>query len=139
MGEVMRMSTPESRLRPWLNRMGRLFLSAIFIRSAITKILAPQATQAYMAQFQVPGWLLIPTILVLLLGGLSVLVGYKARWGAACLIGFLIPATLIFHTDFSKNIEVIQFWKNLALIGGLLLVIANDAGGRAGRPDASEP
>jgi len=131
----MLMSTPESQLRRWLTRMGRLFLSAIFIRSAITKILDPQGTQAYMAKFQVPGWLLIPTILVLLLGGLSVLVGYKARWGAAFLIGFLIPATLIFHTDFSKKIEVIQFWKNLALIGGLLLVMADDSGAGAAHPE----
>ncbi|WP_448380144.1 DoxX family protein [Gloeomargarita sp.] len=124
---VTRMAMSESPTRRWLTRLGRLFLAAIFIRSAITKILDPQGTQAYMAQFQVPGWLLFPTIVVLLLGGVSVLLGYYARWGAALLIGFLIPATLIFHTDFRQNIEVIQFWKNLALIGGLLLVMAEDS------------
>ncbi len=122
------MSTLESHLQRWLPGVARVLLSAIFIRSAFTKILDPQGTQATMAKFQVPGLLLIPTILVLLLGGLSVLLGYKARWGAALLIGFLIPATLIFHTDFSQNIQVIQFWKNLGLLGGLLLVVSYGSG-----------
>ncbi|MEN9217224.1 MAG: DoxX family protein [Gloeomargarita sp. HHBFW_bins_162] len=122
------MPTPESPLQRWLPLVARVFLSAIFIRSGITKMLNPSGTQAYMEKFQVPGVLLVPTIVVLLVGGLSVLLGYKARWGAALLIGFLIPATLIFHTDFSQNIEVIQFWKNLALMGGLLLVVAYGSG-----------
>ncbi|MCS7030161.1 MAG: DoxX family protein [Gloeomargarita sp. SKYG116] len=117
-----------SVLQSWVPLVARVFLSAVFIRAGITKILNPEGTQAYMAKFGVPGWLLIPTIMVLLVGGLSVLLGYKARWGAALLIGFLIPATLIFHTDFSQNLEVIQFFKNLALMGGLLLVVAYGAG-----------
>lgn len=117
-----------SVLQSWVPLVARVFLSAVFIRAGITKILNPEGTQAYMAKFGVPGWLLIPTIIVLLVGGLSVLLGYKARWGAALLIGFLIPATLIFHTDFSQNLEVIQFFKNLALMGGLLLVVAYGAG-----------
>ncbi|MEN9206641.1 MAG: DoxX family protein [Gloeomargarita sp. GMQP_bins_120] len=115
-------------VQSWVPLVARVFLSAVFIRAGITKILNPEGTQAYMAKFGVPGWLLIPTIIVLLAGGLSVLLGYKARWGAALLIGFLIPATLIFHTDFSQNIEVIQFFKNLALMGGLLLVVSYGAG-----------
>jgi putative oxidoreductase len=111
------MSTLESHLQRWLPGVARVLLSAIFIRSAFTK----QGTQATMAKFQVPGLLLIPTILVLLLGGLSVLLGYRARWGAALLIGFLMPATLIVHTDFSQDMQVTQFWKNLGLLGGCCL------------------
>ncbi len=124
----MGMSNRDQPWQRWLPLVARVLLSAVFIRSAITKILDPSGTKAYMEQFQVPGVLLIPTILVLLLGGLSVLLGYQARWGAALLIGFLMPATLIFHTDFSQKIEVIQFWKNLALMGGLLLVVAYGSG-----------
>ncbi|MCS6782805.1 MAG: DoxX family protein [Gloeomargarita sp. SKYBB_i_bin120] len=112
----------------WVSLVARVFLSAVFIRAGVTKILNPAGTQAYMAKFGVPGWLLVPTIVVLLVGGISVLVGYRARWGAALLIGFLIPATLIFHTDFRQNLEVIQFFKNLALMGGLLLVVAYGSG-----------
>jgi putative oxidoreductase len=65
---------------------------------------------------------------VLVGGGLSVLLGYKARLGALLLIGFLIPATLIFHTNFSEPQQEIQFMKNLGLMGGLLMVVAFGAG-----------
>ena len=110
--------------------VARILLSAIFIKSAIDKIMDPAGTQAYMQQHGMPlaGILLIPTILVLLMGGLSVLLGYKARLGALLLVGFLIPASLIFHTDFSQKIQVIQFMKNLGLMGGLLMVFAYGPG-----------
>ncbi|NEQ39392.1 MAG: DoxX family protein [Okeania sp. SIO3I5] len=111
-----------NNLQPWTSLLGRIFLSAIFINSAIGKISGGAATQQYMESSGVPGWLLIPTILVLLVGGLSVLVGYKARYGALALIGFLIPATLIFHNDFTDSDQKIAFMKNLGLIGGLLMI-----------------
>jgi putative oxidoreductase len=67
-----------------------ILLSAIFIRSAIGKLMDIAGTQAYMETYGIPfaGVLLIPTILVLLIGGLSVLLGYKARLGALLLVGF---------------------------------------------------
>lgn len=110
--------------------VARILLSAIFIKSGIDKIIDPAGTQAYMEKYGIPfaGVLLIPTILVLLIGGLSVLLGYKARFGALLLVGFLIPASLIFHTDFSQKIQVIQFMKNLGLMGGLLMVAVYGSG-----------
>jgi putative oxidoreductase len=81
-------------------------------------------TQAYMASKGLPfPEILLPiTILVLFLGGLSVLLGYKTQIGALLLIGFLIPATLIFHGHFPE--QEIDFFKNLGLIGGLLMLIS---------------
>lgn len=110
--------------------LARIFLSAIFLKAGLDKILDPASTQQAMESKGIPlaGVLLIPTIIVLLLGGLSVLLGYKARWGALLLIGFLIPTTLIFHSDFSKPMQDIQFLKNLGLMGGLLMVAAFGAG-----------
>ena len=55
-------------------------------------------------------------------GGLSVLLGYKTRWGALALVIFLIPTTLIFHTKFSDPVQVIMFMKNLAILGGVLMI-----------------
>ncbi|NEP44831.1 MAG: DoxX family protein [Okeania sp. SIO2H7] len=109
-------------LEKWTILVARIFLSAIFIRSGISKIFSPESTQQYMESMSVPGWLLIPTIIVLLVGGVSVLVGYKARYGALLLIGFLIPTTLVFHTNFAERSEEIAFLKNLGLMGGLLMV-----------------
>ncbi|WP_013322432.1 DoxX family protein [Gloeothece verrucosa] len=110
--------------------VARIFLSAIFLKAGIDKVLDPASTQQYMESKGLPfaGLLLIPTIIVLLVGGLSVLLGFKARLGAWLLIGFLIPATLIFHTDFSAPGQDIQFFKNLGLMGGLLMITCFGAG-----------
>ncbi|MGD1715006.1 DoxX family protein [Hydrocoleum sp. CS-953] len=111
-----------NNLQPWTSLLGRIFLSAVFIKSGIGKIFGGAGTQQYMESSGVPGWLLIPTIIVLLIGGLSVLVGYKARYGALALVGFLIPANLIFHNIFIDPAQEIAFMKNLGLMGGLLMV-----------------
>ena len=100
----------------------RICLTAIFIQSALNKILNPSGTQEFMSTKGVPEILLIPTIIVLVAGSLSVLLGYKARIGAWLLIGFLIPATLIFHANFGEPMQQVQFMKNLGLVGGLLTI-----------------
>lgn len=107
--------------------VARIFLSVIFLRSGISKILDFSGTQQFMSANGIPlaltGLLLVGSIIFELAGGLSVLLGYKVRWGAIALIIFLIPATLIFHTNFAEEMQVIQFLKNLALMGGLLMVV----------------
>jgi putative oxidoreductase len=112
--------------------VARLFLSVIFIRSGIMKLLGFAATQSFMAANGIPqgltGGLLVITIIVEILGGLSVLLGYRARWGALALCGFLIPATVIFHFDFADQAQVIQVFKNMAIMGGLLMVYAHGSG-----------
>ncbi|MEO0533142.1 MAG: DoxX family protein [Cyanobacteria bacterium P01_A01_bin.123] len=100
----------------------RILLTAVFIQSALNKILNSAGTQQFMESNGVPSVLLLPTIIVLVAGSLSVLLGYKARIGAWLLIGFLIPATLVFHTDFSDPMNQVQLMKNLGLMGGLLMI-----------------
>ncbi|AOW98582.1 DoxX family protein [Moorena producens PAL-8-15-08-1] len=109
-------------MKKYIPLLGRICLCAVFLKAGIDKLFNPTYTQQLMESKGVPGVLIIPTIIILLAGGLSVLLGYKARWGALALIGFLIPTTLIFHTDFSNQMQEIQFLKNLGLIGGLLMV-----------------
>jgi len=67
------------------------------------------------------------------LGGLSVLLGFKARLGAIALIIFTIPAALIFHNFWAfegmeQQTQMIMFMKNLAIIGGLLLITSFGSG-----------
>lgn len=114
--------------------IARILLASVFLKSGIDKVFGFAGTQAYMAQYM-PGLnpiliqiLLVITIITLLIGGGSLLAGYKIRWGAVLLILFLIPATLIFHTDFSERMQQIQFFKNLAIMGGLLMVVSSGAG-----------
>ncbi|WP_299413935.1 DoxX family protein [Acaryochloris sp. IP29b_bin.148] len=110
----------------------RGFLSAIFIRSGITHCFAFAKTQQAIASKGLPAGLALAmtlgTILVLLGGGFSVLLGFRARWGAIALVLFLIPATLLFHLDLTQQNEQIQFFKNLGLMGGLLLLAQTGPG-----------
>lgn len=121
---------PENTLRNVVTLLGRLLLSAIFLKSAIGKMSDPGGTISAMASvgLPLPSLLLIPTIILLIGGGLSVLLGYKAQWGAIALILFLIPATLLFHTDFSQAGQETQFMKNLAILGGLLIMTQYGSG-----------
>ncbi|EAZ94319.1 DoxX family protein [Crocosphaera chwakensis] len=118
----------QSNFQSNVSLLGRIFLSAIFIKSGVSKLLSPAQTQAYMASKGIPltEVLLWATILVLIVGGLSVLLGYKSKIGACLLIGFLIPATVIFHGTFPE--EEIAFFKNLGLMGGLLMILAFGSG-----------
>lgn len=113
-----------------LSLISRVLLSAIFLVSGVNKILHPVATQQYMAAHGIPlvGLFIVGANAIEILGGLSVLLGYKARWGALALALFLIPATLIFHSNFADQMQLIHFMKNLAILGGLLMVIQYGAG-----------
>ncbi len=110
--------------------IGRVLLGLIFVMSGVNKITGFEGTQQYMASYGIPltSVALIGAILVEILGGLSIIIGYKARWGALALFAFLIPATLIFHTDFSSQTQMIMFLKNLSIMGGLLLVATYGSG-----------
>lgn len=110
----------------------RVLLSAIFLKSGLDKILHPVGTMQYMVangMTTMTGLFLACAIVIEIVGGLSLLLGYKSRWGTMALVVFLIPATLIFHRNFSDQIQTIMFMKNLAILGGLLMVIQNGSGG----------
>ena len=80
--------------------IGRIMIAQIFLMSGFGKIFNFAGTQQYMAGYGMPltALLLFGAIVFELAGGFSLLLGYKARWGAILLIVFLIPTTLIFHT-----------------------------------------
>lgn len=117
--------------------IARILLSALFILSGINKILHPAETQQYMAAFGMPltGLFLPAAIVIELVGGLSVLLGVYARIGAIALIVFTAIATLIFHTNTADQIQQIMLMKNLAIIGGLLLLLQHGPGNITLRPD----
>ena len=110
--------------------IGRTLLSLIFINSAIGKIFGFAGTAQYMAShgMPMPSVLLVGAIVLELVGGLSVLLGYRAKTGAVMLLIFLIPATLIFHNDLADRVQMIMFMKNLAIMGGLLMVVSFGSG-----------
>ena len=117
-------------MKRFIPLIGRILLSAIFLMSGLNKITNFGGTEKYMAAVGMPltKLFLISAIILEVIGGLSILLGYKAKWGAWALVIFLIPATLIFHSNFSDQIQMIMLMKNLAMIGGLLMVANFGAG-----------
>ena len=108
--------------------VGRVLLSLIFITSGISKISGYAGTQGYMEAMGVPGALLPFVIALEVLGGLAVLVGFQARLAALALSGFCIVSAVLFHADFSDQMQMISFMKNISIAGGFLMVVAHGAG-----------
>ena len=111
----------------WLVPLGRLFFALIFIGAAAGHFSAQTAEMAASKGVPLPHLLVPLTGVMCLLGGVSVLLGYKARCGAWLLIAFLVPTTLMMHNFWAApaaayGMQKINFMKNLALIGAALLI-----------------
>ena len=108
----------------WVLLFSRIFLTTIFLLVGYNHLMDPVGTKAFMASaglFAVD-FLYIVAVLFMFIGGLSVLLGYRTDLGAVLLMMFLIPSTLIFHLDFSNMDQIINFQKNLAILGGLFAI-----------------
>jgi putative oxidoreductase len=115
---------------------GRALLCAIFLLSALgNKIPNFEGVASVMAKAGIPApqFMLVGAIVFLIAGSLSVVLGFKARFGAGLLLVFLILATYFFH-DFwtmegqEQQEQTIQFMKNLSMMGAMLFIMANGAG-----------
>ena len=114
---------------------GRILLALIFIVSGWGKIAGFAGTAGYIASkgMPLPEVMAAGAIAVELLGGVALLVGFKARWAAAAIFLFLIPTTLIFHnptglTGQEAQGQITQLLKNFSIMGGMLMVFAFGAG-----------
>jgi putative oxidoreductase len=107
---------------------GRILFSAIFIMSGFLHF--SQAEIGYAAQAGVPmARLLVPASgLLALAGGLSILLGYRAKIGGWLLVLFLVPVTLMMHNFWAvkdpmmAQVQMAMFLKNVTIIGGALLI-----------------
>lgn len=111
----------------YLPLAARICLCLIFLKAGISHLIDYSSTVEMMTNqgLPIPQLLLIFTIAFQLLGGLSLLLGYKVIIGSILLIIFLIPATIVFHNPAS---DINGFLKNIGLIGGLLMMIYAGAG-----------
>ena len=111
-----------------LTLFGRVGLSLIFIISGWGKIAAYAGTQQYMASAGLPGGLLPLVIALELGGGLAILTGAFTRWIALAMAAFALASAVVFHAHFDDAAQAINFWKNVAMAGGFLMVAAHGAG-----------
>ena len=110
--------------------LGRIFVSVIFLKSAYGKINNFEKTATSMTNHDLPfsSFLLVGVLILLIFGGISVLIGYKSQLGAIALIVFLVPVSLIYHFDMESAKQMTQFYKNFAIIGGLLIMATYGGG-----------
>jgi len=108
--------------------IGRIFISAIFLMAGLNKISNYEGTLGYMNAMGVPSFLLPLVIATEVLGSLAIILGYKTRLVAFLLAGFSIISALLFHLNFSDQMQSIMFMKNIAIAGGFLFLVANGAG-----------
>lgn len=113
-----------------LTLIGRIALAGIFIVFGVIKITAFAGMVAFatVAGVPFPTLAIVGAIVVELLGGLMILVGYKTKWVALAIALFLIPVTYYFHRNFADQINMTMFFKNLSIFGGMLLLASHGAG-----------
>lgn len=109
--------------------VARLFIGQIFLLSGFFKITGYEGTQGYMEAMGVPGMLLPLVILLEAGGGLAIAAGWQTRLASIALAIFTVAAAVIFHSNFSDQMQMIMFMKNIAITGGLILLAVQGAGG----------
>lgn len=120
--------------------LGRLILGGFFIMSGIGHFQRADMMAGYTASKGVPAAKLavLVTGVQLLAGGLLLLVGWQVWLGALILVLFLVPAALIMHNFWTvpepqaRMTEMVQFMKNLAIAGALLMIMAYSRAGGLG-------
>ena len=105
--------------------IGRVLISLVFLLSGYNKIFNYGSTVSWMQGFNMPSFLLWPAIILEILLPLLIIVGYRTQIAAIILSIFCILTAVIFHLDFSNQMQTIAFLKNLGLAGGFLFIAIN--------------
>jgi putative oxidoreductase len=108
--------------------LGRLLISFMFLMSGLNKAGNYSNTSGWMESMGVSSSILPLVILLEIIGAFAIIVGWHTKITAFLLAGFSIISALIFHSDFSNQVEMIMFMKNFAIAGGFLILVANGAG-----------
>ena len=108
-----------------IDLIGRIFISALFLISAFNKIFNLEGSMSWMEGFGLPGFLIYPAIVMEIVLPVLVIVGYQARIAAGILASFCLLTAFIFHFDFSNQMQLVSFLKNIGLAGGFLFIVAN--------------
>jgi putative oxidoreductase len=112
--------------------VARILISLIFIGAGFTQIGDPSKILHMIGDRGLPlvHVLYVASTVAQLAGGLSILLGWQARWGAALLLAFILPATLLFHLK-SDQSDIELFTRDLAIAGGLILLLQQGPGARS--------
>ena len=108
--------------------VGRTFISLVFLISGFNKFINYDNTVSWMEGYGIPGLLLWPTIILEIILPIMIIIGFKAQISAILLAIFCIATALIFHFDFSNQMQVVALLKNFGLAGGFIFIAINGTG-----------
>jgi putative oxidoreductase len=108
--------------------VGRLLLAWIFLHEGAFLLANYSASSAAMAKMGAPSFALAPVIVLQLVAGLSIAAGWYARCGALALGLFCLATAILFHTNFSIRNELLHFEKDIAIAGGMFVLVVCGAG-----------
>jgi putative oxidoreductase len=115
--------------------VARVLLAALFIPAGWGKIAGFAGTAGYVASVGLPAPQVLAggALVVELLGGILLLIGLFTRWSALALALFCLLAAFLFHNYWAmpadkQMMQAMIFWKDLAIAGGLLAIVAFGAG-----------
>ena len=108
-----------------LDLVARILISALFLLNGVFKISNYEGTIEWMEGFGIPELLIIPAIILEIVGPIFIILGYKAKIAAGLISLFCIATAVIFHNDFSDQMQLGSFLKNVALAGGFLFIFIN--------------
>ncbi|MDQ6435073.1 DoxX family protein [Mesorhizobium sp. LHD-90] len=106
--------------------VGRVLLSILFIFAGFGKLTDISGTAGWFGSIGLPLPVIAAVVIGLLefFGGLAILVGFKTRIAAIAIAVFTVAATLIAHTNFADQVQLLFFLKNVSITGGLLVLAA---------------
>jgi putative oxidoreductase len=110
--------------------VGRAMISSLFLLAGLSKLAAPAMTIGYIQSVGLP----LPSVafalaaFVEIVGGLMLLLGFRTRILASILFLFTLATAVFFHRNFGDQNQFIHFFKNVAIAGGLLHVVAFGGG-----------
>lgn len=125
------MNNTINKLQQFSAPTGRVLLATMFFMAGLTKITGYAGTQGYMEAMGVPGMLLPLVIILEIFGGLAIMLGFKTRLVAFALAGFSIISAVLFHADFSDQMQMTLFMKNISIAGAFLILVAQGPGAYA--------
>ena len=109
-----------------IEAFGRILLSSLFLIEGVRKFFFQEETIMYMEDYGVPEILFFPSIILEILFPILLIIGYKTRFSASIMALFTLTVALIFHTNFDNQMELIFFFKDIAIAGGFLIIAANE-------------
>jgi putative oxidoreductase len=110
--------------------IGRILIAVLFLLSGLNKVTTPAATQAYIAAMGLPAPSLayFGATAVELVGSVLLIAGFRVRAVASGMAVFTLLTAVFFHSNLADQNQLIHFFKNIAITGGLLQVAAFGAG-----------